>query len=706
MKSKSPRWCVPAVTLLLTASVFAQEAGSLPTVTVTADVEEDESPYVVESTEGALKTDAPLLTTPQAVDVVTEENFRERGAKRLFEVVQNTAGVSIGGVHPSFDAFKIRGYEVSWDTYLDGLREIYAPLGTNLWGLEKVEVLKGPSSALYGQSNLGGIVNKVSKRPTTDGLAGELMAGAGSWGLWEIGADVNLPIFGDAKSNGQSLTARVNAYYREGGLWYRDSTYEDLYLSGALLWKISDATSFTLLSSYRETTQTFLWGYPAEGTIFSNPNGEIDIRQYNGSVHDYNLGESDYTTIGYEFKHAFSESLSLRQNFRAAWSSFYRNGFEYPGGLDSTGRYLTVWAPYYGLQENFSVMVDTALDCQFNTGPVKHTLTGGFDYTYNAEDYSSYSNPDAEQTIDLFASGVQSDLVWSARGDLEATPRTYTNSYGFYVQDRATFLDDKLAVVIGGRYDLSTFDDGSKNYDDSAVTGRAGVSYEVAPGIAPYVSYSRSFYPQWWYTDAAGAPVEPETGEQWETGVKTEFLDKRLTANAAIFQLTRENVATSDLTTSDPWDSTVSGKQRVRGFELETAARPLPGLDLTAAYTYLDSELLEDNDRPEGIRLQGVPKHMLSGWLKYTIQSGRFKGVGAGIGSRYVGKQAGDDTASFDLPSYVVTDAALYYERENFNFQVNFNNIFDKRYFDGSYDADWIYPGAPFNVGVRASWKF
>jgi iron complex outermembrane receptor protein len=182
--------------------------------------------------------------------------------------------------------------------------------------------------------------------------------------------------------------------------------------------------------------------------------------------------------------------------------------------------------------------------------------------------------------------------------------------------------------------------------------------------------------------------------------VKFGLYDGRVTGMASVFQLTRENVATPDPSTPDNFDSNVSGEQRSRGFELEAAAELIDGLQLSGAYTYLDAEVTKDNSIPVGSPLVGVPEHAISTWLKYTIQEGSFKGFGAGIGARYYSSQSGDTNHSFELPSYSLLDAALYYEQERYRVQVNFNNVLDKRYFVGSYSDLYVLPGKPFNVSA------
>lgn len=231
------------------------------------------------------------------------------------------------------------------------------------------------------------------------------------------------------------------------------------------------------------------------------------------------------------------------------------------------------------------------------------------------------------------------------------------------------------------------------------------MTYEFVPGIAAYANYSQSFSPQWFSTDASGRPVAPEEGVNWEAGVKYSLLDGKISGLISFYELTRENVATDNLATPDPFDSIVTGEQRARGIEFETAATLAPGLTLTAAYTYIDAEITKDNLYSPGNRLVAVPDHALSAWLKYTVQDGPLKGFGVGLGGRYYTSQAADLDNTFDFPAYGLLDAALYYERDEWSVQVNLNNLADKRYFTGVY-GDTVQPGLPFNVTASVSWKF
>jgi iron complex outermembrane receptor protein len=274
---------------------------------------------------------------------------------------------------------------------------------------------------------------------------------------------------------------------------------------------------------------------------------------------------------------------------------------------------------------------------------------------------------------------------------------------GLYLQDQVKFFN-RLTLTVGGRVDFSSNDGDSTD----AFSPRVGLTYEFIPGAALYANYSESFNPQWFSTTAAGKPVAPETGENFEIGLKTALLDGRLDTLLALYQLTRQNVATANLSTTDPFDSITSGEQRSRGVEFEAALQLLPGWDLTTAYTYNDAEITKDNTLPVGARLQGVPEFAFSAWTKYVLQDGLFRGLGFGLGGRYYTDQEGDATYSnpFKLPAFGIMDAAVYYTRDRFHAQVNINNVLDERHFVGSYNDLYVLPGEPLTVRATLGWAF
>jgi iron complex outermembrane receptor protein len=390
------------------------------------------------------------------------------------------------------------------------------------------------------------------------------------------------------------------------------------------------------------------------------------------------------------------------------WSDILYNAV-----LDEDER--TLWTNPFDYHDNYQrLMVDTALDFTFDTGTIHHTLTLGGDFyaskwtgTYYEIDFDDF--PGSYVPIDLFHPNY--DNFPKFRNNHKGTFDTEEQNFGIYLQDHAK-LTDKLTLTLGGRYEWLWLDDSGsygsppQKATDRAFTPKAGITYEFIPGVAAYANYSRSFTPQWSYLDESGTPVEPEEGENWEGGVKYSLLNGKLTGMMSVFDLTRQNVATANLASPDPSDSIVSGEQRSRGFEFETAAELMPGLTLTAAYTYLDAEVTEDNEIPVGTPLLNVPDHSVNAWLKYTVRDGPLKGFGIGIGGRCYSTQSGDTYNTFNLPAYALMDAALYYERGDYRIQVNFNNVFDKRCFVGSYDELYVLPGEPFNVTASVTWKF
>ncbi len=681
------------------------EAQALEPLTVTASAAgEDKKAYTAPlATPGAMKSEIPLLETPQAVSVVTEGLIKDQDARKLEDVLRNVAGVSPGGYYDGWDYYRLRGFDSSFNTFWDGLRGDYG-MNAEVFGLERVEVIKGPASTLYGQAPLGGLVNLVSKHPGHE-LEGEVGFTAGSFDFYQGTLDLNAPLYESPAPDGPGVYGRFTMLYKDSGSFVDYTDTERLYIAPALTFELGEDTTLTLLANYTSDRGIFPMPLPAKGTVLYNPNGEIPIERYLGLPGVSNQFEQSRLRLGYEFRHRFSELVSLRQNFSFSRLEQDWNNVLYPSSLSADGKTLYMY-PYDFLDEQLDrVGVDTALDFTFQTGGVKHTLTAGMDYYY---DKSSSSNrqidyadfPGSYVPINLFFPDYNFGIPgYSTVGSSE----TGSDSYGFYLQEHAK-LTDQVAVTVGGRFDHTS--DRVSGDSKEAFTPKAGITYEFTPGVAAYANYSRSFKPQWNSRGLTGRPVDPEEGENWETGLKYSLCDGRLTGMASVFQLTRENVATADLSTPDPFDANVSGEQRSRGFEFETAAEPVDGLKITGAYTYLDAEVTKDNSIPVGSPLQGVPEHALSTWVKYTLQSGPLKGFGAGIGARYYSRQSGDTNHSFDLPSYGLVDAALYYEQESYTVQVNFNNILDKRYFVGSYSDLYVLPGKPFNVSASVNWEF
>jgi iron complex outermembrane receptor protein len=689
-------WALPLTfTTAYSQTTPATEPTQLDAMTVTAKAEAEKKPYSPPAnTTGALKLDIPLLETPQAVTVVDEQLIEDQHSVKLEDILHNVAGISTGGYYSSYDQFRIRGFDASYKTYWDGL---HGDNGTapEMFGMEKVEVIKGPASALYGNAPLGGMVNLVSKRPTYD-TGAEIGMSAGSFNTYEGTVDANAALYtpGSGNTDGKSgIYGRIVGLYRDTDTFIDHAGIQRTYIAPSVLFQISEDTKFTILGSYTHDNDNSSMPLPAEGTVLHNPYGHIPIDRYIGIPGQGNDVDFTRLKIGYEFSHKFNDTVSVRQNFNYTridqnWDRLYYPQF----GGPFDGKTLSI-SPYSYDDTSERVGVDTGVDFKFDTFSVKHAATVGMDYYFERGTSRSFFG--APINLDLFHPGPDyTQIVPHATLGPESV--SGSEVFGFYGQDHMK-LTDKVSLTLGGRFD--SYEARGSGESETAFSPKAGVTYEFIENVAAYANYSKSFEPQ---SDPKGAPIDPMEGENIETGVKYSALDGKLTGMASVFQLTR----TDALLSTGPLTYSLAGEQRSRGFELENSAEPLPGFVITTAYTYLDAQITKDAFISKGTPLAGVPENALSGWAKYTIQDGMFKGVGFGLGARYVGSQAGDSNNSFEIPSYALLDAALYYEKDNFSAQVNFKNITDKRYFNGSYNEFYVGPGEPFNVSAGVAWKF
>jgi iron complex outermembrane receptor protein len=663
---------------------------------VTAE-REHEHGYAVEDAVSATKTDTPLLEIPQAISVVPRALLDDQNARKLDDALKNVAGVTPGGYYADWDYYRLRGFDASFTTYWDGLRGDYGK-NAELFGLERIEVVKGPASALYGQGPLGGLVNLVSKRPRPETFADTYFT-IGSYSFYEPAVDIGAPL-----NNSKTVYARLNALYRDQESFVDFVHKRRAFVAPALTWEIGPDTVITFLTQHVHDWDTLGFPLPAKGTVLPNINGDIPISRFLGNGDNSNEVEQWRARVGYQFSHRFNQTFSLRQNLSASrlWQNW--KNLLYSAVLDADERTLSRY-PYGYREELDRLGVDTALEARLATGLFQHHFLFGVDYYYNHSgatakqiDYADF--PGSYPAIDLF------DPVYGAPlPAFASSTNSNTNSdlVGLYLQDQVKFFN-RLTLTVGGRVDFSSNDGDSTD----AFSPRVGLTYEFIPGAALYANYSESFNPQWFSTTAAGKPVAPETGENFEIGLKTALLDGRLDTLLALYQLTRQNVATANLSTPDPFDSITSGEQRSRGVEFEAALQLLPGWDLTTAYTYNDAEITKDNTLPVGARLQGVPEFAFSAWTKYVLQDGLFRGLGFGLGGRYYTDQEGDATYSnpFKLPAFGIMDAAVYYTRDRFHAQVNINNVLDERHFVGSYNDLYVLPGEPLTVRATLGWAF
>lgn len=689
----------------IVGNAWAQEgSGTISLDTITVEGESATGPvrgYVAQRSATGSKTGTPLAETAQSVSVVTRDQMTQQNAQSLNEALRYTPGVipeSRGAGASRFDLFKIRGFDAV--NYLNGLRMQkmnWVSPQVDPYMLERVEVLRGPSSVLYGQAPTGGMVNQISKLPTATRF-GEVGVQFGNNQQRQASFDLGGPI----DPEGRFLYRLTGIGRMENGQ-IADTEAERFAIAPAITFKPSDDTSLTLLGLHQRDPKANAYvGVPAIGSVLYNPNGWLSRRT---NVSEPNLESFDRTqsSAGYLFSHRFDDAVTLRMN-----GQWFRSDIDYFSVFGSTlaanGRTLSRSASI-SHDEMDAFAFDNQLEWKFNTGPLSHTLLTGFDA--QASDGYFVSGTGTAPAIDMFAP------VYGRAITLPATRRTdvTTRQYGLYAQDEIRF--GNFVATFAGRSDWAqnktTVAGVRSETDDHALTGRAALLYRFDNGIAPYVSFAQSFTPLAG-TDATGRAFDPERGVQYEAGIKYQPAGINALFSAAVFDLTRENLLTTDL--ANRGFSVQVGEARSRGVELEGKASLDFGLNLAASYTYLDTQYTRDNSGLQGLVPTGVPRHMASLWLYYDLPASLVPGLSVGAGVRYVGSTFNTNN-TIEVPSVALVDAALRYDfgklvpqLKGTALQVNVKNLFDKEYVGACYTSTTCAygQGRVITAGLNYRW--
>ncbi|VEP17334.1 membrane hypothetical protein [Hyella patelloides LEGE 07179] len=423
--------------------------------------------------------------------------------------------------------------------------------------------------------------------------------------------------------------------------------------------------------------------------------------------------EKESLNVGYNLEHRFSDNWTLRNAFRYDKNDDHLEtaiNFPFIGTLDeSTGDLDRSFAIQDVGVENYSLQTNAI--GKFNTGAIEHKLLLGIDLARNQTEQTSRNDFSEVIPINIFAP-VYGAFPRPGEDDLPVSQSTdiRVDSLGIYLQDQVS-LTDSLIASAGIRYDTieqetaSNTTDTETTQNDDAFSPNLGIVYKPLQNLSLYASYSQSFTPNAEVAEGDVA-LEPETGEGYEIGAKAEFLSGKLLATLAYFDITKNNVATAD--PDNPLFSVATGEQNSNGIELDIIGKILPGLNITASYSYIDAEVTEDNTIPVGNKLPGVPEHSASLWTNYEIQRGDLQGLGFGMGFNFIGSRQGDLDNSFELDSYFLTNAGIYYQRDNWRTALNFKNIFDINYITGTpiNRTRGIQAGEPFTVIGSVSLKF
>lgn len=684
--------------------------------------------YVAEQSATGTKTDTKLMENPQSVSVVGQDQIDQQGSLTVAESLRYTAGV-LAGSRPGnrFDDVFIRGFggfgfTAGYAQFLDGLKMqrgiSYAVPNIDAYGLERVEVIKGPASVLYGQTNPGGLINMVSKRPLDRGFYGEVEALAGNYDRIQSAFDIG----GRIDKEGQLL-------YRVTGLGMQSNTSVDftqqqrVFIAPTLTWKPTDDTKITFLNHYQNDPKSFQPNYlpaqglmPGIGGVPANPYGRLPTSFYVGDP-SHDSYRREWYSSGYELEHRFDSVWTVRQNFRYQHlnSEFY--AIPANPGYTSAANPNQIQRAKTSVVEDFGgAVVDNQAEAKFRTGFIDHKMLFGVDYQHSSAHRllgQARGVPNLSTINPVYFQNI-------ARAPF-TTDQTQTNSnLGLYIQDQMKI--DRLIVSLAGRHDRSeiqfntlTLGTGARNIvnqNDSAFTYRAGALYLLDGGISPYVNYATSFEPAP-YLAVGDKPLLPMSGESYEFGVKYQPIGLDTLITASYFDIRQQNVVNGDPLNIGYYVQT--GEVRSRGVELEAKTSFSRNLNGIASVTWLDAEVTRDVVAVNvGKRPFAVPAVMASAWADYTFDRGPLGGFGLGGGVRYVGDSAGDPANSFTVPAVTLFDAGVHYdfsylnrEWKGWSARVNANNLFDKEYVAACYTlSNGCFWGARRSVigSVKYSW--
>lgn len=670
--------------------------------------------YVAHRTLAGTKTNTSILEVPQSMSVIGADQIRDQGARSVVQAIGYTPGIVTNSPNDTrFESIWIRGFQAQ--LFLDGMR---LPYGAATFGqpkldlalLERVEVLRGPSSSLYGQAPPGGFVNMVSKLPTATPLNSfELLAD--NWGKVQANFDVG---------GVGAVNQKGDLFWRIAGTVHGGGTQVDFVndfrgaIAPSITYKPDLDTTFTFLGGYqRDITGLALQFMPAVGTLYANPNGRIPLTKFLGEP-GFDHFDRTQAWVGYQFEHSFNEVWTVRQNVR--YFDLQTNTYAVAGAgalvqtaLQPDLRTLNRGA--FSFPESASsVTLDNQAEARFATGPLAHTMLFGVDYRH------------IDSSIDMRVGAAPPiDLYNTVYGASIAFPTIKTNNSsqtqdqtGLYVQDQIAF--DRWRLTLSGRSDWVTTDSTNfltnkqTNQNDQAFTGRAGLSYIFDSGIAPYIAYATSFQPTLGVT--ATAPLRPTTAKQAEIGVKYQPSGTNLLLTAALFDMTQQNVVTPSAILGF---SEQTGEARSRGAEFQAQASLAEGLKLVASYAYTDTLTTKTNTPSQlNKHLPIQPMNQAALWADYTFQQGQFAGFGFGAGVRYIGDSYPDLANSFSIPSYTLFDAAVHYDLSNLDrrlrgvtLAVNATNLFDKYYIASCTTLNSCFLGSGRTVigSVRYTWN-
>lgn len=669
--------------------------------------------YTATRTAAGTKTDTALVEAPRSISVATRQQMDDRSVHSLDDAVRYMPGITASsyGSDTRADWLRVRGFEPT--QFLDGLplpKGVYANPKQETWNLDRLALLRGPASSVYGQTPPGGLLDMVSRRPSAE-ASSEIQLQYGS----DNHRQINFASTGKIDDAGQFLYG-LSGVVRDSGTQVDHVDNKRYNIAPSLTWNIDDDTKLTLLSQFtRDDTGITSQFLPIQGTKIKSPLGDIS--------HHKNLGDPDweyydrtYYALGYAFEHRLNDVWQFKQNLRYTKSDLSFQSLT-PGSypfttVDAEGN---VGRTSTSVDEDISQFaVDNNFQADFATGDIRHTLLLGLDHQRSNTNYTS-----------IFGDGLQTNVINPIYGQPIVRPARSTAFYdynqktyqtGLYVQDQMAL--DQWRLTLGGREDwvhtstqFINQSDATNTQRDKKFSGNAALSYVFDNGFVPYLSYAESFQPTTGADATSTGSLKPTEGKQWELGIKYQPPGSKTLLTAAVYDLTQKNVAVNTFVNNISVTSQ-TGEVKVKGLELEAVSDVTDNLKVIAAYTLAKSEVQKGVDK--GNRLQLMPNQQASLWTDYTWHAGVLDGFGIGAGVRYTGNTYGDKANTWlgKADAYTVFDASVHYDLgrldnslKGASLAVNATNLFDKDYIS-TCDSFYCYYGDQRSVVASATYKW
>ena len=700
------------------------------------------------------KTASALKEVPQSVGYVTKELILDQGATTVNEVVKNISGVN---QNSSYNDFSIRGFRATGNrnsgNLLNGMRA-----QTSLWkqsslaNIERVEVIKGPASALFGNAAPGGVINRVTKKPLFENK-NNITVGVGSWNTLKTYGDFTGPL-----NPKKTLLYRLNLGYEKTDSFRDLQGSESIIAAPSFSYIPNEKTHINVDFVYQNFNGKIDRGQsvPADGNVYSTP-----ISRSLSAANDFLKENTLNTTIA--LTHKFSDHISLNAIYlNSSYSEdmlehtqanlYYKqigngaNAFRYadPNKVMMTANQRK----RYFANNSFN----TYFNFNFNTGILKHKLLIGYDYFISEQKAGSssisaqgYLSKDKTKVVNTYtttanvlAGSVQTPttnvpvfdlydpIAGNAYKDIskyiwkQNTLNPYEEySHGVYVQEQIDISIVKLLVGLRQEWFTEILNKETTkeiSRQTSAFIPRVGLVVEASENINLYSTWVKGFQPQGANIqsdpDRYGGPFDYMKSELYEVGLKTEWFNKRLSATLAIFKITQEN-SLEQSPKAGKADWRVPVDEESNGFELDVAGQILPNFSVVANYAYTDARIVklkeEGTIKDLNVQRPSTPRHAANLWTKYIFENGSLKGLGAGIGVSYASErlgQVGRRATAASYPDYTLLNAVLYYKIKDVQLQLNVNNVLNRTYWISGYDNLRNFPGAPRNINASVTYRF